>query len=453
MCGIAGIFAEKPIKMLDSMYFMMLANQHRGQEASGIVLSDGESPIGQLHFRRLAGGVNSVNHLFSKKDLVSLEGRRFFLALGHNRYSTAGSVAKNENVQPLLAKTRFGEIAIAHNGNIPNADELKEELEKDGDIFMSDSDTEVILKLISRSRRSTPEEAIMEAVQRVRLSYSLIFMTRDKMIALRDPYGIRPLSLGSFDHGYVISSEPCAFSASKGMKFVRELRRGEMLVISKDGTSSLDCPDIPQNSAHCIFELIYFARPDSFMFGQQVAEFRMKTGLLHAKRYQINVDAVVPIPDSANFFAQGHARGLGVPLSLALLRNHYSGRTFINPGKRDIDIKLSPIRSLIKGVRLAVDDDSIVRSNTSRAVIRLMRTCRPAELHFCVACPPIFGYCPYGIDIKNSTELATHGRDVEDIRTLIDANTLNYLGMEDLRSAVPNPDDFCYGCFGGGYVS
>jgi len=447
MCDLSGIHAEKPIEMLELLHYQMMAGQHRGQEASGVLLSDGNRCISELHIRRLSGGTNSVNHLFAKKSMPGRE-TKLTLAIGHNRYSTAGSIAKNENTQPLLAKTKYGLVGVGHNGNLPYAGDKRAELEQDGSIFISDSDTELILVLISRSKRETLEEAIIEALGQVRGSYSLLFMTKDKMIAVRDPYGFRPLVLGEHDYGYTISSETCAFSEEEwGVRFVREINRGEMVVIEGNKMYSIVLPHMPQFAAHCVFELIYFARPDSFMFGHSVADFRIETGRLHAKRYPLDVEAVVSVPDSANYFAEGHAAELGVPVALALLRNHYSGRNFINPKRKSIYHKLSPIRSRIENKALSLDDDSIVRADTSRQVVRMVRTCRPRSIDFSVASPPVRGRCPYGIDIKNELELATNGRDVEGIRQMIDSDSLNYLDMADLRAAVRSPKDFCFACF------
>lgn len=451
MCGIAGIFSEKPIEMLELLYFEMMAVQHRGQECSGILLSDGETPISEMYFRRLAGGLNSVNHLFAKQRVPD-RSTKFRIVMGHNRYSTSGSVAKEANCQPFLAETKYGLVGIAHNGNLPYAHERRARLQEEGVIFSSDSDTEHILILLSRSKKKTLEEAIIDALGQVRGSYSLLFMTRDKLIAVRDPLGFRPLVLGEYDYGWTVASETCAFSEEgRGVKFVREVGRGEMVVMEGNKMQSILLPNIPDHAAHCIFELIYFARPDSFQFGHSVADFRMETGRLHARRHGLGVEAVASIPDSANYFAYGHALELGVPVRPSLLRNHYSGRNFINPRRKDMYMKLSPILSLIEGCWLSLDDDSIVRADTSRQVISMVRACRPRRVDFSVASPPIYGRCPYGIDIKNKLELATNGRDVEGIRELIGADALYYLNMEDLKFATGNPNDFCFGCFGGEY--
>ena len=391
---------------------------------------------------------NSVDYLFAEND-IPLEGK-FNLAIGHNRYSTAGSVKNLNNVQPLLAKTKYGFVGIAHNGNLPAANSMRHNLEKDGDIFHSDSDTEIILKMISRSKRDSLAEAIAETLEMIRGSYSLLFITKDMIIAARDPFGIRPLCLGQFDHGYVVASEQGSFSKKFGMKFLREIERGEILSIGKDGLNSIKM-DIPKHAAHCIFELIYFARPDSFQFGHDVADFRMRTGKLHAGRYPLNIDAVVPIPDSALYFAQGYSMQSGIPLVLALLRNHYVGRTFINPGEKDISAKLSAIRNLIQGKSIGLKDDSIVRGVTSGAIVDIVRGCDPSSVHFGVASPPLVAHCPLGIDIKTKEELITNGRDIEKIRAFIRADTLNYLHMDDLRDAAGNAEDYCFGCFTGEY--
>lgn len=430
-------------------YFGLLGAQHRGQEASGMILSNGETDLEHLHFRRLSISKNSVESLFAKKSIPIEE--EFNSAIGHNRYSTSGSVKNINNVQPLLAMTRYGALGIAHNGNLPESLAIRQELSRQGDIFFSDSDTEIILKLIARSKRNSLVEAIVETLKMIRGSYSLLFITKDKIIAARDPYGIRPLCLGQFDYGYMIASEQNSFNKSLGVKFVREIERGEILVIDRKGLETFKM-NVPKNAAHCIFELIYFARPDSFQFGQSVADFRMQTGRLYSQRHPLAIDAIVPIPDSAMYFAQGYASESGHPLELALLRNHYIGRTFITPGQKNIWAKLSPIESLIRNQSVSLVDDSIVRGTTSKDIIDIVRGCGPRAVHFGVASPPIIGHCSLGIDIKSEEELVmSGGRCVDDVRRLIHADTLNYLCMEDLRKAAVHPDDFCYGCFTGKY--
>ena len=264
------------------LYFGLLGVQHRGQESSGVILSNGETELEHLHFRRLSTGKNSVDSLFAKKNIPI--GEKFSLAIGHNRYSTSGSVKNINNIQPLLAKTRYGTLGIAHNGNLPQSLAMRDELSKQGDIFFSDSDTEIILKLIARSKRSSLVEAIIETLEVIGGSYSLLFITKDEIIAARDPYGIRPLCLGQFDHGYMIASEQSSFNKNLGVNFVREIERGEILVINNEGLKTHKM-NIPQNAAHCIFELIYFARPDSFQFDHSVADFRMQTGKLYSRRH------------------------------------------------------------------------------------------------------------------------------------------------------------------------
>ena len=450
MCGIIGIYSEKKIELMSLLYFGLLGVQHRGQESSGVILSNGETELEHLHFRRLSTGKNSVDSLFAKKNIPI--GEKFSLAIGHNRYSTSGSVKNINNIQPLLAKTRYGTLGIAHNGNLPQSLAMRDELSKQGDIFFSDSDTEIILKLIARSKRSSLVEAIIETLEVIGGSYSLLFITKDEIIAARDPYGIRPLCLGQFDHGYMIASEQSSFNKNLGVNFVREIERGEILVINNEGLKTHKM-NIPQNAAHCIFELIYFARPDSFQFDHSVADFRMQTGKLYSRRHSsLAIDAIVPIPDSAMYFAQGYSDESGLPLKLALLRNHYIGRTFITPGRKNIQAKLSPIESLIRDRHISLVDDSIVRGTTSKNMVDIVRECEPKAVHFGVASPPIIGHCSLGIDIKSEEELAiSGGRSVEDIRQSIHADTLNYLCMEDLRKATSHPDDFCYGCFTGKY--
>lgn len=450
MCGIVGIYSEKKIELMPLLYFGLIGLQHRGQEASGIILSDGKKNLNDLYFRRLASAKNSVDHLFAKKDIPHKG--KFISGVGHNRYSTAGSTTNLNNVQPFLFETKHGLVGIAQNGNLPDAFQIRKCLKKQGEIFLSDSDTEIIPKLILRSKKSSLVEAIKEVLPMIHGSYSLLFITQDEIIAARDPFGFRPLCLGEFDHGYMIASEKSAFKEKFGIKFIREVERGEILVINKNGLESTKMK-VPKNAAYCIFELIYFARPDSYQFGHHVADFRMMAGKLHAQRYPLDIDAVVPIPDSALYFSQGYFAESNIPLTLALLRNHYVGRTFITPGEKDINAKLSPIESLIHGKAIGLLDDSIVRGTTSGEIVNIVRKCNPSSVHFNVGSPPVVGNCPFGIDIKSTKELATRKGTVKDICNFIGADSLTYLDMDDLRTAAGNADDFCYGCFTGKYPS
>lgn len=395
---------------------------------------------------------NSVKHFFSKFDYADTN---FYLGIGHTRYSTAGSVEKIENVQPLLSTTRFGSIALAHNGTLPYAQIFKEKMETDGENFFSDSDSEVILKLIAHSKKDDLIEATTESLEKIKGAYSLLIITPEQLIAARDPFGFRPLALAEFDYGYMIASESCAFDAIEknlNVKFLREIEPGEMVILESKKIWTTRLPS-EAKPARCIFELIYFARPDSTIFGSQTHLFRMNLGRTHAQEHPLRVDGVVAIPDSANFFGDGHAEALGVPHWRALVRNHYTGRTFIEPivsnRSKNIRLKLNPIPHLIIGRDISTDDDSIVRGNTSRKIIRMLRGCKPRSITFSVSCPPIISYCPYGIDIKKSDELIAPGKTIAEICRLIEADDLRYLSLEALKNlGGPN---FCYGCFTGEY--
>lgn len=457
MCGIIGIWSDRKIPIVHMLHDSMLMQNHRGQEGSGICLFDGSSPLSDHRYVRLTGKEtdSSVRHLFSKLDLSD---ELFLRAIGHNRYSTAGSVEKLENLQPFYIRTKFGGLALAHNGTIVNADELRRELEADGESFTSDSDTEVILKLIARSKREDLVSAIMESLEKVRGAFSVVILTRDHLIGARDPWGIRPLVLGEFDNGFMLASESCAFDAIESQyhaHYQREVEPGEVVVVDQSGCQSYFLPT-KAAPANCIFELIYFARPDSIVFGRSVAEFRIELGRRHGKEFHHQwkeADFIVAVPDSANYFGDGLADELGIPHLRALVRNHYVGRTFIAPDTdpnqpkrgRNIRTKLNPIRSFFRGKQCIVCEDTIVRGNTSRKVCRMIKGCQPDFLGFAVSAPPILSHCPYGIDIKSGRELIAVSRTVDQIAQRIDADRLVYSPLEILKEV--GGDRCCYGCF------
>jgi amidophosphoribosyltransferase len=426
--------------------------QHRGQEGAGAVLSDRVRSIKDFYERRIAKEQDSVKHFFGKFNFTEDE---FFMGIAHTRYSTAGSTDKIENVQPLLNTTRFGTIAIAHNGTLPYAPRLREKMEADGESFFSDSDSEVILKLIAHSQKENLVDAIVESLEKISGAFSLLLMTKDQMIVARDPYGFRPLSLATFNDGYMVASESCAFDPlekSYGVRFLRDVEPGEIVVMGNGKLESIVLPNKVRR-AQCIFELIYFGRPDSKIFGIDAHLFRMQLGYRHALEHPIKVDGVVAIPDSSNYFGDGHASSLGIPHLRALVRNHYTGRTFIDPiqsnRSKSIRLKLNPIPSMINGLDISIDDDSIVRGNTSRKIIRMIRGCNPKSITFSASCPPIISHCPYGIDIKEKGELIAAEKTIEEIRSFIEADDLRYLPIETLKTLGGH--DYCYGCFDGRY--
>jgi len=451
MCGIFGVYSERKIPLVPILHDGLLMLNHRGQEGTGVILSDKEHPLRDFHERRISRAGGSVRHFFSKFDHV---GGEFYLGMGQNRYSTAGSVDILENLQPMLTHTqKFGWVSLVHNGNIPHAKKLKEEMSGD---FSSDSDTEIILKLIAHSKRNDIESAVIESLEKVEGAYSVIIMTENQMIAARDPYGFRPLSLAVFDDGFMVSSETCAFDAiyrQYNVEYLRDIEPGEVVVIDQFGVKSLK-PFEKKPTRQCIFELIYFARPDSFVFGKSAAEFRIETGKEFAKIFPMDIDGVVSIPDSANYFGDGHAFEQRVPHLRAIVRNHYVGRTFINPDQlvrnKNIRTKLNPIKMMLERKRLSVDDDSIVRGNTSRKISRMIRNCKPKSIAFSVSCPPIISHCPYGIDIKGKEELIAADRDIASIRGFIEVDELNYLPIETLKNL--GGENFCYGCFNESYA-
>jgi amidophosphoribosyltransferase len=452
MCGIFGIWSERPVEIGPIMHDGLLGLQHRGQEGTGVMIANIADRKHPIHSRRISTGDSSVRHFFDKTDLSHTISDK---AIGHNRYPTAGSDATLENLQPFVRNTKYGVVGIAHNGTLLDSERQRAELMKRGYSFQSDSDSEIILGHIALSKKADLVSAAIESLSRVRGAYSLLIMNENKIIAARDPHGFRPLTIATFDHGYIVSSETCAFGFVEkkyGTKYLRDVEPGEVVVISKDGLSSFK--PFPKTALHqCVFELIYFSRPDSKVFGRDCFEFRMKLGAEHAEKYPINPTCIVGIPDSANYFADGLAEALGIPHRRALVRSHYAARTFISAegSKRsnNVRLKLSPIRQLIENECIAPADDSIVRGTTSKKMVSMIRRCNPERIIFCVSCPPLIGFCPYGIDIKADEELIANSRSIEEIRSFIGADELHYLSLESLKKVAG--EDFCYGCFTGKY--
>ncbi|MGH9382020.1 MAG: amidophosphoribosyltransferase [Thermoanaerobaculia bacterium] len=441
MCGIFGI--EGHADAANLVYLGLYAQQHRGQESAGIVSWDGE----RLHVER---GMGHVADIFSARTLAGLPGAR---ALGHTRYSTAGSSIA-VNAQPLVVKTSMGPVAIVHNGNLTNAVELREKLEAEGSIFQTTSDTEVILHLLARNPRQDPVESLMVALERVQGAYSLVVLTRNALIAVRDPHGFRPLMLGWHDGHPCFASETCAFDLI-GAEQERDLEPGEVMVARDGRLDSFHLSPSPQPT-RCIFELVYFARPDSTVFGDSVSRARLSMGTQLAREAPAAADIVVPVPDSGLFAALGYSRESGLPLEFGLIRNHYVGRTFIEPAQSirhfGVKVKLNPVRDLIAGRRIVLVDDSIVRGTTSPKIVRMLRDAGAAEIHMRISCPPTRYSCPYGIDMPTREELIASSHSLDEIRDFIDADSLAYLSLDGMRAAARGPaDSYCTACWTGEY--
>lgn len=441
-CGIFGVYGHPEAANLT--YLGLYALQHRGQEGAGICSSDGKT----LYIEKSRGLVADI---FSEKRIKRLPGS---IAIGHNRYSTAGSNSL-KNVQPLVANYALGSIAVAHNGNLINAEKLKKELETEGAIFQSTSDSEVLLHLIARSNNSNPYERIIDALRHVSGAFSLLFLRESELIAVRDPFGVRPMCIGKVDGAYVVASETCAFDLIDA-EYIRDVEPGEMVVINDKGLLSLSVLH-SNRKAFCIFEFIYFARPDSFIFNHVCVDtVRKELGRQLAKESPVNADIVIPVPDSGVPAAIGFAEESKIPFDFGLIRNHYVGRTFIEPKQSirhfGVKIKLNPIKDLLKGKRVVVVDDSIVRGTTSKKIVKMIRNLGEAkEIHMRICSPPTKGPCFYGIDTPVRQELIASSHTVDEIKKYITADSLSYLNIEGLKKIIPNREDYCAACFDDNY--
>jgi amidophosphoribosyltransferase len=391
-----------------------------------------------------------VADAFDEKALAEIPGA---LAIGHVRYSTAGE-SKLLNAQPILIDCAHGQIALCHNGNIVNASELRDDLVRQGSIFQSNSDTEVVLHLYARSRARSVEDAIVQSVSQVQGAFSLVMLTRDRLVAVRDPHGFRPLALGRLDDAVVICSETCAMDLI-GATYVRDVEPGEVLVVSAEGIRSFK-PFPAAPLSHCIFEHVYFARPDSYVFGRSVNEVRTNLGRILAREQPVAADVVVPVPDSGVCAAMGFAEESGVPLGMGLIRNHYVGRTFIQPAQsiRDfgVKVKLNPVRSILDGKRVILVDDSIVRGTTSRKIVGMVRAAGAKEVHVRISCPPTISPCFYGVDTPRKAELIAATHTIDEIREFLEADSVAYLSHEGLLSAVQSErKSYCSSCYTGVY--
>ncbi len=441
-CGVFGIFGHS--RAAELTYLGLYALQHRGQESAGIVTSDN----GNIRYHR---GMGLVSEVFSNPLVLErLTGNR---AIGHTRYSTTGA-SSLINIQPFLITNRNRYLAIAHNGNLTNSLELRTNLDGRGSIFQTTSDTEIILHLVALSRKKTRLERICDALKVVRGAYSLLFLTEDAIIAARDPQGFRPLALGKYRKSWVVASETCAFDLI-GAKYVRDVEPGEVLEISKDGLKST-FPYKKQKHAMCIFEYIYFSRPDSKIFGENVDKVRRRLGRLLAREHPVEADIVIGIPDSANTATLGYAEESGIRFEIGLIRNHYVGRTFIDPGQniRDLDVKVkfNPVRGVLEGRRVVVVDDSIVRGTTSKKLVKLIREAGAKEIHFRVSAPPIISPCFFGIDMPTREELIGANMTVKQIEDYLEVDSLRYLSLDGMLGLKSLPDTtFCSSCFSGKY--
>jgi amidophosphoribosyltransferase len=436
-CGVMGVQHHPDAARL--AYLGLYALQHRGQESAGIVASDGN------HLSRHIG-MGLVADVFDNDTLDPLKGS---LAIGHVRYSTAGDTTLR-NAQPLLATTTHGTIAVAHNGNLTNNLTLRNQLESSGSIFQTTADSEVFLHLIARSRAGTLRDAVIEALRQVQGSYSLVFCTKKELMAARDPYGVRPLSIGKLGDAVIVASETVAFDLI-GAKFVREVKPGELVYVNGGGIKSTMFSTAPR-TAHCSFENIYFARPDGMIFGKTVYTVRTELGRQLAREAPAKADLVVAVPDSANVAAVGYAEQSGIPYALGLIRSHYVGRTFIEPRQsiRDFGarIKYNAVPDALRGKSIVLVDDSIVRGTTSRKLVRMLRRVGVKAIHMRISSPPIIGPCYYGIDTPTKKELIGASHSVPEIRDYLGVDSLAYLSVEGLlKCCGGTANSFCVGCF------
>ena len=441
-CGVFGVYGHPEAAKL--AYFGLYALQHRGQESAGIVCSDGKN----VNEHKAMGLVSKV---FKEEDLKKLKGH---LAIGHVRYSTTGSSILR-NAQPFCVNHAGCTIAVAHNGNIINAQEIRAELERFGSIFQTTMDSEILVHLLAKAAPKGLEEAISETMHLVKGAYSVVMATEKKLIGYRDPWGFRPLCLGKLNgDGYVLASETCALDLIQA-EYLRNVEPGEVVIIDENGLKSFQGTQ-SQKKANCIFEFIYFARPDSTIFGRNVYAFRKALGAALAKENSVDADFVMPFPDSGNYAAVGFAQAANLPLELAVIRNHYVGRTFIQPSQsmRDfsVRIKLNPVRELIKGKRVIIIEDSVIRGTTSKTRVKEIKEAGAKEITMLVSCPPTRFPCYYGIDFPSKNELIAAKKSVEEIREYLGLDGLSYLSIESMLAAADNDENhFCLACFNGDY--
>jgi amidophosphoribosyltransferase len=441
-CGVFGIYGHPEASNLT--YLGLYALQHRGQESAGIAASDGTT-------LRHSKAMGYVNEAFDQTSLATLPGH---LAIGHVRYSTAGE-SKLANAQPLVIDCVHGQLALGHNGNLVNASEVREALARTGAIFQTSTDSEVVVHLFARSQESTVEGAIVDAVSQVRGAFSFVMMTRDRVFGVRDPHGFRPLAIGRLGDGcWVLASETCAMDLI-GATYVRDVEPGELVILSAQGLKSIK-PFAKASQNQCVFEHVYFARPDSYVFGDSVNEVRTNLGRRLARESGVDADVVVPIPDSGVCAAIGYAEEAGIPMRMGLIRNHYVGRTFIEPQQSirhfGVRVKLNPVRSILEGKRVILIDDSIVRGTTSRKLVKMVRNAGAREVHMRISCPPTISPCFYGVDTPRRSELIAATHTLEEIRKYLNADSLAYLSMDGLTGSVRDgKTKYCTSCYTGVY--
>ncbi len=441
-CGLFGIHGHRDAARLT--YLGLYSLQHRGEEAAGIVTFDGRG-------MRTHKGTGLVSEVFDEKILHGLPGR---MAIGHTRYSTTGS-STEKNSQPLVVTYAKGALAVAHNGNLVNAYDLRQQLEANGSIFQTTVDSEIVLHLLARCTNKAFEDDLVECVQLLKGAFSLLFLTEEALIGCRDPQGFRPLCIGKLGKAYLLASETCALDII-GARFVREVEPGEVVVINASGLHTLH-PFKGQEPAlaHCLFEHVYFARPDSLVFGESVEGVRTRLGQQLAREHPAEADVVMPIPDSGNFAALGFSLESKIPFVMGMMRNHYVGRTFIQPAQeiRDLKVrvKFNPVKEIIKGKRLVVVDDSIIRGTTTRARVKSLREAGAKSIHLRISCPPTRHSCFYGIDFPTRKELIANRLELDEIRKFIGADSLGYLSVEGLLKCVKRPTAYCTACWSGTY--
>jgi amidophosphoribosyltransferase len=441
-CGVFGVFGHP--KAAELTYYGLFALQHRGQESAGIVVSDGRQ-------FRVHKGMGLVPQVFDAATLQSLTGH---LAIGHTRYSTTGS-SHFRNAQPLTVDCARGQIAVAHNGNLTNAAALRDELEAAGSIFQTTVDSEIVLHLLAQPRCNGSTNTLVEAIRRIQGAFSLLIMTETELIAVRDPHGFRPLSLGRVDGAWVVSSETCAFDLIHA-RFERDIQPGEILILREGGLLSLQAFPEHRRRAFCVFEYVYFARPDSQLEGRNVHLARVEMGRQLAREHPVDADLVIPVPDSGNSAALGYALESGIPFEMAFVRNHYVGRSFLQPTQliRDFNVrvKLNLIGELVRGKRVVVVDDSIVRGTTCRARVNTLKEAGAREVHVRVSCPPHMNPCVYGIDFPDRSKLMAANHSLEEIRQYLKADSVRYLSLEGMVQAIRRTQDsLCLACYNGDY--
>ena len=440
-CGVVGVYGHPEAANL--VYLGLYALQHRGQESAGIVASTHS----QMH---LELGMGLVADIFDPGRLLKLPGP---LAIGHNRYSTAGK-SELVNAQPCMINYAAGSLALAHNGNLVNAKTIRKELGSTGAIFQSTNDSEVIVHLMAQAKSENFVDRAAEALRQVSGAYSLVLMTENELLAARDPYGFRPLCLGKLDGAYIIASETCVMDLIEA-EFIREVEPGELILINENGLQSF-FPFKKVESKYCVFEHIYFARPDSFLFGEHVYAARKEMGRAMAQESPANADLIVPVPDSGVVSAMGFSEESGIPFEMGLIRNHYVGRTFIEPQSQirnfGVKLKLNAVKNLISGKRLAIIDDSIVRGTTCRKIVKMLLEAGAKEVHLRISAPPILHSCFYGIDTPHKEELIAHTHSLEETRKYLGADSLQYLSIKKMLEVLQNGENkFCSACFDGNY--